>query len=70
MDLATGDTHVRVASTPAAVAGYPHLTVPMGFIDGLPVGLSFMGAAWSVALLLALGHAFEQVLPAWRAPAI
>jgi amidase len=70
MDLATGDTHVRVASTPAAVAGYPHLTVPMGFIDSLPVGLSFMGAAWSEALLLALGHAFEQVLPAWRAPAI
>lgn len=70
MDLAKGDTHVRVASTPAAVAGCPHLTVPMGFVDGLPVGLSFMGAAWSEASLLALGHAFEQVLPAWRAPAI
>lgn len=70
IDLSKGDTHVRVASTPAAVAGYPNLTVPMGFVDGLPVGLSFMGAAWSEASLLALGHAFEQVLPAWRAPAI
>jgi amidase len=70
IDLTKGDTHVRVASTPAAVAGYPHLTVPMGFVEGLPVGLSFMGAAWSEASLLALAHAFELVLPAWRAPAI
>jgi len=70
IDLTKGDTHVRVASTPAAVAGYPHLTVPMGFVEGLPVGLSFMGAAWSEASLLALAHAFELVLPACRAPAI
>ena len=44
----------------AAVAGYPHLTVPMGLIKGLPVGLSFMGPKWSEAMLLSLGYAYEQ----------
>lgn len=43
----------------AAVAGYPHLTVPMGQVKGLPVGLSFIGAKWSDARILALGHAYE-----------
>jgi amidase len=46
---------------PPAIAGYPHLTVPMGLVDGLPVGLSFVGPAWSEARLLAYGFAFEQV---------
>ena len=45
----------------AAVAGYPHLTVPMGSVEGLPVGISFIGAAWSESELLALGYAYEQV---------
>jgi amidase len=44
----------------AAVAGYPHLTVPMGGIKGLPVGLSFLGAKWSDGMLLSLGYAYEQ----------
>jgi len=44
----------------AAVAGYPHLTVPMGLVKGLPVGLSFMGPKWSESLLLNLGYAYEQ----------
>jgi amidase len=44
----------------AAVAGYPHLTVPMGAVKGLPVGLSFMGPKWSDALILSLGYAYEQ----------
>jgi amidase len=44
----------------AAVAGYPHLTVPMGQVRGLPVGLSFMGPKWSDALILSLGYAYEQ----------
>src|SRR5678816_1575004 len=48
------------AGSLAAVAGYPHLTVPMGLIKGLPVGLSFMGPKWSEALLLSLGYAYEQ----------
>ena len=47
----------------AAVAGYPHLTVPMGGLFGLPVGLSFIGPRWSEAKLLALGYAFEQAAP-------
>jgi amidase len=47
----------------AAVSGYPHLTVPMGALRGLPVGLSFIGPAWSEARLLALGYAFEQATP-------
>jgi amidase len=44
----------------AAVAGYPHLTVPMGQVKGLPVGISFLGPKWSDALLLSLGFAYEQ----------
>jgi amidase len=48
------------AGSLAAVAGYPHLTVPMGLIKGLPVGLSFMGPKWSEQLLLNLGYAYEQ----------
>jgi len=44
----------------AAVAGYPHLTVPMGHVRGLPVGLSFIGPKWSDGLILALGYAYEQ----------
>ncbi|MDB5453923.1 MAG: Amidase [Caulobacteraceae bacterium] len=51
-----------------AVAGYPHLTVPMGYISGLPVGLSFIGPAWTDGRLLSLGYAFEQATHARRAP--
>ena len=48
------------AGSLAAIAGYPHLTVPMGMVRGLPVGLSFIGPKWSDALLLSLGFAYEQ----------
>ena len=48
------------AGSLAAVAGYPHLTVPMGLVKGLPVGLSFIGPKWSEELLLNLGYAYEQ----------
>jgi amidase len=44
----------------AAVAGYPHLTVPMGEVKGLPVGLSFIGPKWADALILSLGYDYEQ----------
>jgi amidase len=59
-DLVNGDHFLGGATTLAAVAGYPHLTVPMGFVQGLPVGLSFIGTAWSEATLLGMGFAFEQ----------
>lgn len=61
VDMGLGDVGVRVASGPCAIAGYPHLTVPMGEVEGLPVGLSFMGRPWSEGLLLQLGHAFENI---------
>ncbi len=61
IDLELGDANVRVFSTQAAVAGYPHLTVPMGLAEGLPVGLSFIGPAWSEVRLLEMGHAFEKL---------
>ena len=54
----------------AAVAGYPHLTVPMGQVGGLPVGLSFVGPKWSEARLLAYGFAFEQATQARWPPAL
>ncbi|MDB5431331.1 MAG: Amidase [Caulobacter sp.] len=57
------------AGTLAAVAGYPHLTVPMGLVGGLPVGLSFIGPAWSEARLLSLGYAYEQASKARKPPA-
>ncbi len=52
----------------AAVAGYPHLTVPMGLVKGLPVGLSFIGPKWSDGRLLSLGYAFEQARGPFPAP--
>jgi amidase len=52
----------------AAVAGYPHLSVPMGMVKGLPVGLSFIGPKWSDALMLSLGYAYEQARGAFPAP--
>ena len=57
-----------IAGSLAAVAGYPHLTVPMGMIKGLPVGLSFIGPKWADALILSLGHAYEQARGPFPAP--
>ena len=56
------------AGSLAAVAGYPHLTVPMGLVKGLPVGLSFIGPKWSEGLLLSLGYAYEQARGPFPAP--
>ncbi|WP_328606672.1 amidase [Amycolatopsis sp. NBC_00345] len=63
-DCATGDDDVIPSSTPAAVAGYPDVTVPAGFVGPLPVGISFMGARWSDGRMLALAADFERVAPA------
>lgn len=68
-DPVLGDHDVFHTSTPAAVAGYPAVTVPAGMVHGLPVGLTFMAAAWREPRLLALAYAFEQAAPARRAPA-
>jgi amidase len=69
IDLVNGDPGGLASFTsPAAVAGYPHITVPMGFARGLPVGLSFVGTAWSEPTLLKLAYAFEQAAPARRKP--
>ena len=63
--LGAGSTHekgaVPASATPyAAIAEYPHLTVPMGLVEGMPVGLSFVGTAWTEATLLCYGYAYEQ----------
>ncbi len=63
VDVVYGDRGTPSSSTLAAVAGYPDLTVPMGEVQGLPVGLSFIGPAWSESLLLACGYAFSQRSP-------
>ncbi|HZL55126.1 MAG TPA: amidase family protein, partial [Solirubrobacteraceae bacterium] len=68
-DLVNADNYGGSFSTPAAVAGYPHITVPAGFVHGLPVGLSFAGAPWSEAQLIGLAYGFEQATRARRAPA-
>ena len=59
-DLLNGDHFTGDDTTPAAVAGYPHVTVPAGAVHGLPVGLSFFGRAWSEARLIRFAYAFEQ----------
>lgn len=68
-DLVNGDQYSGgSASQLPAVAGYPHLTVPMGYVKGLPTGLSFIGPAWSEAELLAAGYAYEQASKLRQAP--
>jgi amidase len=62
------DKFLGSCSTPSALAGYPHLTVPMGFIDGLPAGLSFLGRAWSEPTLIKLAYAYEQATQMRRPP--
>ncbi|MFQ5722593.1 MAG: amidase, partial [Candidatus Aminicenantales bacterium] len=59
-DLINGDHFIGDSSSPAAVAGYPHLTVPAGYIFGLPIGVSFIGGAFREPVLIKLAYAFEQ----------
>lgn len=68
IDFIAGDHSGASFSTPAAVAGWPHLTVPCGLVRGLPLGLSFVGRPWTEARLLAYGQAYEQAAPARHAP--
>jgi amidase len=68
-DLVNGDHYSGGGcSTPPAVSGYPHVTVPAGFVFGLPIGLSFFGRAWSEPVLIKLAFAFEQATKARRPP--
>jgi len=67
-DLVLGDANWPACTTPAAVAGYPHITVPAGLVRGLPVGISFFGTAWSEPVLLKLAYSFEQATKARRPP--
>ena len=68
-DFYKGDSSGGGFSSPAAVAGYPHITVPAGFVHGLPAAISFVGAAWSEATLIRLAYAYEQASKQRRAPA-
>jgi amidase len=69
IDYANGDHYVGGNSTPAAVAGYPNVTVPMGFAFDLPIGISFMGRAWSEGTLIRVASAFEHATRHRRPPA-
>lgn len=70
IDLVNGDASNwdMESTSPAAVAGYPHITVPAGFIFGLPVGLSFFARAWQEPTLIRLAYAFEQATLIRRPP--
>jgi amidase len=67
-DLLTGDHPIVRNSFVSAIAGYPRITVPAGFVRGLPVGISFMGAPWTESRLIGLGFAFEQLVHARQVP--
>ena len=67
-DMTNGDPQIASGYSAAAVAGYPSLTVPMGDANGLPLGIVFMGTAWSEPRLLELGYAFEQLTKARKTP--
>ena len=67
-DHINGDSFGLGSSSPAAQSGYPNITVPMGFIDELPVGISFFGKAWSEPLLLEIAYAYEQGTKHRKAP--
>jgi amidase len=59
-DLILGDHFVGGSSSPAAISGYPAITVPMGFVDNLPVGVTFFGKAWSEGTLIEIAYSYEQ----------
>ena len=67
-DWVNGDHFTGGYSTASAVAGYPHITVPAGYVFGLPIGISFFGRAWSEPTLIKFAYAFEQATKARRPP--
>ncbi|WP_345322837.1 amidase family protein [Candidatus Villigracilis proximus] len=70
MDMVNGDAlnWDMESTSPAAVAGYPHITVPAGYISGLPVGISFFAKAWQEPTLIKLAFAFEQAAKIRKPP--
>jgi amidase len=68
IDWVNGDHFVGGSSEPAAISGYPAITVPAGFVHGLPIGISFFGRAWSEPTLIRLAFAFEQATKHRKAP--
>jgi amidase len=70
IDLVNGDSNNwdMESTSLAAVSGYPHITVPAGYVFGLPIGLSFLGKAWQEATLIKLAYAFEQATQLRRMP--
>ena len=68
VDFVNGDLAEGGCSSLAAVAGYPHITVPAGLVHGLPVGISFFGTAFSEPVLFHVAYAFEQASQARRPP--
>ena len=67
-DLVNGDHFVGGSSDAAAVAGYPSISVPAGFVFGLPVGISFFGRAWSESTLIKIAYGFEQTAKTRKEP--
>jgi amidase len=67
-DLVNGDHFLGASSTPAAVSGYPSITVPAGYVFGLPVGVTFIGRAWGESTLIRLAYAFEQATKVRKPP--
>jgi len=67
-DLANGDHFTGGSSNAAAVAGYPNVNVPAGFVFGLPVGISFFGRAWSEPVLIKIAYGFEQLTKVRKPP--
>ena len=67
-DLILGDHFVGGSSSLAAISGYPAITVPMGFVDDLPVGITFFGRAWNEPLLLEIAYSYEQSTKHRKAP--
>jgi amidase len=68
IDLVNGEKYTGSSTTPCAVAGYPAITVPMGYAFGLPLGVTFMGLPWSEGALLKYAYAFEQATKHRRPP--
>jgi amidase len=67
-DMLLGDHYVGGSSSLAAISGYPAITVPMGFIDELPVGVTFFSKAWNESVLIEIAYSYEHGTKHRKAP--